>query len=392
MKQLVLHILFFFFSLHMAAQIVVERADYLLTDAGSSVKSWSLSTAGMAVPQEGADVTWDYSTQSLTDTFTFVKSPASGVSSLPEANLSETSTGRILGLVDVPVVFFERIDNNGFSTIGRMTTSFNLPLATITGGTNDTLGLIGGTNVYEESSYYVKFPLAYQDSWRPDFTIENNYLMTVAGFGLNKTPASQVTYFTNESSVVGYGTLILPDPDGSGNVSMEALLLRTDRVQVDSFFLAGQPAPQVMLGALGLVQGASSTRTTYSFYTKGLVRTALSLSVTNNQINAAGIADDIRNLTSSSSSTPLLAADFGIYPNPTDSEFQLSFEKTDASPWTLHVYNSMGQCVKTDIITGHNPRTEVSISLPETAAPGHYQVVLFNSKNEVHASGHIIKQ
>ena len=393
MKQFILPIVSLLFTLQLSAQIVVERSDYLLTDAGAEVKSWSLATADLTAPEEGADVTWDYSATALTSPFSYFKDPISGDPTFPEANLTEPTTESFLGLVELPVVFYERIDDNGFGTLGRVSSSASLPLGALTGGANDTITTLPNTTIYGAPTYYTKFPLAYQDSWQTSVTISPNFLITVEGFGLDQAPASQSASFSTNASVVGYGTLILPNPDGSGgSVSMEALLLRADRVKVDSFFLAGQPAPPAMLGALGLEQGEISTRTTYSFYAKGLPRTALTITVVNGQVNAAGMSADVTDLMNSTRFVAPQLAAAKVFPNPTSGEFQVEFEKTDAQPWTLHLYNALGQQMKTQVVEGPSGLHFAPVSLPANAASGNYQVILRDGNNVATAMGRIWKE
>lgn len=390
MKQLILLLASVLFTLQLYAQIIIERSDYLLTTNGATVNSWNMATAGLSAPEEGADMTWDFSAQALTSSFTYTKSAISGDPTFPEANLIEQYDESFLGLTDIPVVFYERLDDNGFGTLGRISPSAKLPLQTITGGPTDTITLVESVSIYEETNYYVKFPFSYGDSWQNNISIVSNFRMTVAAFGLDNTPASQMTSFNTESSVVGYGTLILPNPDGSGSVSMDALLIRADRVKVDSFFLAGQPAPPVMLSVLGLQQGAISMRSTYQFYAKGLIRSALAMNVSNGQVNSAGISDDVKGLVSSSRFIAPDVADLRMFPNPTGGDFQVEFEKTDAQPWILQILNPLGQLVEQQKLEGSAGKVSVNVSLDENAQPGMFQTVLYNGKNKLTASGRVV--
>lgn len=390
MKQSILLLAFSFYASQIFAQITIERADYTFTADGGTVVSWNMSKAGLSLPAEGAGVVWDFSGQALTSSYEYSKSPVSDPT-FPDANLVEYASGMALGIAPQNVSFYEQLDDEGYKTLGRITSSVTLPAQPLTGGPNDTITFLGTVSVYEEPIYYLKFPLVYGDTWDTDINIKGNYLMTVQAFGLDHVPASSNYNYVETNTVAGHGTLILPHPDGTGTVSMEALLLKSTTTRTDSFFLAGQPAPPVMLSVLGLVQGFTETETDYAFYAKGLNRSALYMEAENGEIKGIGMADDIRNVVSSTRFAAPNLAMAKVYPNPTTSDFQMEFEKTDAQSWTLHVYNPLGQQMKTMTVEGHPGQQLVNVSLPEGTEAGLYQIVLRNGRNEAVAAGRVLK-
>lgn len=372
------------------AQITIERSDYTLTTNGATVDAWTMETNGAAIPAEGPNVVWDYSGQALTGLSNYTKEPIASDPVFPDANLLEASTGLALDLVEQGVDFYERLDDEGYSVLGRIVEQLTLPAQSLTGGPNDTITFLGSTNVYEEPIYYLKFPLNYEDSWSTEINIQGNFLMTVTAFGLDHVPASSNYNYAETESVVGFGTLILPHPDGQGTVSMEALLLKGTTVRTDSFFLAGQPAPQIMLDALGLQQGAVTTYSNYNFFTKGIKQSALSLRTEGGQITRMTITDEIKDIVSSIGFTPEDLIDTRVFPNPNTGTFQVSFEKADARNWTISLYNPLGQLVKQEIIDApHGPITE-EISSPASASAGLYQYVIRNADKRIRASGQVL--
>ncbi len=391
MKQSFLLFTFFLLTLQLSAQIVLNRSDYNLTSDGMTINSWSMSTAGFSVPEVGTNMTWDFSAQALVDPFTYSKDPVSGNPDLPEANLVEKTSDRLLGIIDIPVDLYERVDDGGLATVGRVFSTVGFPSMPITGGANDSITIVGYTNVYEEPDYFFKFPMTYQDAWEASYTVQINYLMKVAAFGLDNVPASQVSRITQNTSVAGHGTLILPNPGGSGSVSIEALLLRRDRVQTDSFLLAGQPAPSAMLGALGLMQGSSATTTQFIFCAKGLPRSAVNVSVRNGAVTFISMSDDVKDLVSSSRFVAPELATVRVFPNPTNGEFQVAFDKTDAQNWTLQVLNPLGQQIQSAILGGHPGEQLVNVSLPDGTQTGLYQIVVRNSQNVAVSTGRVFK-
>ncbi|MCR9102390.1 MAG: T9SS type A sorting domain-containing protein [bacterium] len=372
------------------AQITIERSDYTLTTDGATVNSWNMETSGAAIPAEGANVVWDYSGQALTGPSSYTKEPIASNPTFPAANLQEASTGLALNLVEQGVVFYERLDDEGYSVLGRIVEPLTLPAQSLTGSPNDTITFLGANNIYETPLYYIKFPLNYGDSWNSEINIKGDYLMTVTAFGLDHVPASSNYNYVETDSVAGFGTLILPHPDGQGTVSMEALLLKGTTIRTDSFFLAGQPAPQIMLDALGLQQGTVSTYSNYSFFTKGLNQSALSLRTEGGQVTRMVITDEIRDIVSSIGFTPEGLIDARVFPNPNAGTFHISFEKADARNWTISLYNTLGQLLKQEIIDApYGPVTE-EVSLPASTPAGLYQYVIRNADRKIRASGQVL--
>ena len=88
-----------------------------------------------------------------------------------------------------------------------------------------------------------------------------NLQISIAAFGLNRAPARYVQRFTRRDSVIAWGTARVPVAGQTGgSVPIPVLLRRSYTIQQDSFFVNGQPAPALLLTALGLTQGNTVTR------------------------------------------------------------------------------------------------------------------------------------
>ncbi|MCB0642316.1 MAG: T9SS type A sorting domain-containing protein [Phaeodactylibacter sp.] len=373
------------------AQITVERSDYLLTTDGATVQNWYLQTDGLALPAEGAAVEWDFSGQAFAGTFTYTKTPVSEPL-FPTANLVEYTTGTALNLVEQGVNYYEELADDGYKVQGRSTSGITLPASPLTGGANDTINFLGNVSVYDEPIYYLKFPLNYEDNWATEINIQGNYLITVAAFGLDHVPASSNYNYAETNAVAGYGTLILPHPDGTGTVSLEALLLKSTTVRTDSFYLAGQPAPQLMLDALGLVQGNISTNTSYSFYAKGLNRSALVVGSKNGQITSVSMADDVKNSISSTQQVAYDLLDVAVFPNPTSGTFQIAFEKTDGKAWQLDLFDPLGRLVQQQVVETSGKATRVEVSLSGSIPAGVYVYILRDAAGVIRGRGQVLRQ
>ena len=379
------------FSAPVFAQTIIERSDYTLSLDGETVNNWALSASGVSLPAEGNGVIWDYSGQTILNSYLYTKEAVSDPL-FPEANLVEKSIGNALGVVPQDVHFYEVLDDEGYRVIGRTTSEVIFPSQPITGGPNDTIAFLGSVSTYGEPRYYLKFPLAYQDSWETDLDILGDYLMTVAVFGLDHVPASSKYSYATVQTVVGDGTLILPHPDGAGTVSMPALLLKTETTRVDSFFLAGQPAPQLMLDALNLQQGETTNIVSYGFYAKGLNRSACQVEISGGAVSEINMADEIKSIVSSTRFVAEDLLDALVYPNPTSGPFQLAFDKPDARPWTLDLYNALGQSVVRQVLQGPSGPMTVEVAPNRDLQPGLYQVALRNAEKVLMVSERVLME
>lgn len=372
------------------AQITIERGDYLL-EVNKPVDGWRVDTDGLSIPEVGADMVWDYSGIEYVNPTQYVKLPADN-SNFPDADLLEQSDQLALNdLITVPTEFYEVLTDDDYYTIGRIVGEAKLPLQVLTGGANDTLFYLETVMPYQEPAYYYRFPINYGDSWGYDISVQPNFEVTVAAFGLNRTPAGQIITSVSRDSVVGYGTLILPHPDGTGTVSAEVLLMREELTQTFEYLLAGQPAPQAMLDLLGVTQGSETKRISYTFMAKGLSSRVFGIFLSEDSIiERAGVADDIRFFEETSNTferTQLVET--LLFPNPSQGTFHVQFDKPDNQEWTFDVINSLGQIIHSQKISGYDGEVNTLIRM-NSFSYGLHHYVLRNEAGVLMSSGNIL--
>lgn len=382
--------IFLLVAFYSKAQITIERGDYLI-ELNKPVDGWRVGTAGLSIPEIGADMVWDYSGIEYTNPTQFVKLAADN-SNFPDANIMEQSNQLALNdLVTVPTEFFEVLTDDDYYTIGRIVGAAKLPLQVLTGGANDSLFYLETVMPYQEPVYFFRFPVNYGDTWGYDISVQPNFEVTVAAFGLNRTPAGQIITSASRDSVVGHGTLILPHPDGTGTVSAEVLLIKKELTQTAEYLLAGQPAPQVMLDLLGVTQGSETKTTSYSFMAKGLPSLMFSMGVDENgAVIGARVADDIRIFEGTSNTierTQLVET--LLYPNPSKGDFNLQFVKSDNQLWSFDVMNSLGQIIHSQKISGYNGEVNTLVRM-NSFSNGLHHYVLRNKAGLLMASGNIL--
>lgn len=382
--------IFLLLAFYGKAQITIERGDYLV-EVNKTVDGWNVDTSGISIPERGADMVWDYSGITYTNPTQFVKLAADNPN-FPDANIMEQANQLALNdLVSVSTEYFEVLTDDDYYTIGRIVGAAKLPLQALTGGANDSLFYLETVMPYQEPVYFFRFPVNYGDAWGYDISVRPNFEVTVAAFGLNRTPAGQIITSVSRDSVVGYGTLILPHPDGTGTVSTEVLLMKEELIQTSEYLLAGQPAPQVMLDLLGVTQGSETKRTFYSFMAKGLSSLMFAMSVDENgAVTAARVADDIRIFEGTSHTLEKNQfVETLLFPNPSEGIFNLQFDKSDSQQWTFEVMNSLGQIIHSERISGFEGEVNTMVHL-SSFSNGLHHYVLRNETGVMMASGNIL--
>lgn len=388
MRLFITLFIFTLFSSFLLGQITIERSDFTLGE-GREV-SWNLDYSNAFIPEEGEGMVWDFSDLALGIGFFFDYVAASS-DELPTANLKTGITREILGgLATRPGEEYYLVDDTGRGPVGGIYEPTALPLALLTGGATDTLKVLRTVEDFMQSKATIQFPLNYGDTWAYDISTSSDFLISVAAFGVQNAPSGQITRDSAVLSVAGYGTLILPNPSGVGSVSVEALMVKRERRLEFTYTLGGQPAPQVMLDALGLQQGESQSFTRYFFYTQGLGRSAANIRVNEDgQIDLFTIPDDLKNIVSSTSevAAELIAAK--VFPNPSSGSFQLAFDKPDTQTWTLDMYNFLGQSVHRQQIA--DPSGSTYTTVQTTALPaGQYRYILRNAAGRMMAAGNVV--
>jgi len=373
------------------AQITIERSDLIL-QAGDRSFSWDLDITGAVPPLQGEEQIWDYSNLNIQDSF-FTDFPEASSTDFPDAHFSiRANRGILSGLAQQSNTLFYELNANEYRQIGEINDPLDVPLLLITGSLSDTLKIMESKQFFPDPKIIMQFPLNYGDNWVTDNTTSLNFLISVAAFGLQNAPSGQTIHEVVTDSIVGYGTLILPNPDGSGSVSIESLLAKRTTTLTLNYTLAGQPAPQVMLDALGLQQGATSSFSTYIFYAKGLRRSAATVGLdANGNVAFLTISDDVKDLSTSTQERSVELLPVKVFPNPAHDAFQMSFDKPDSQNWTLEMFNILGQQVHRQSIDEGIGFTQVGITCP-TLRAGHYTYLLRNRAGQLMATGTVLLQ
>jgi len=390
MKYL-LPLFFVSISISSIAQITLSRTDYDL-QPDDTIFTRILAPFAIGVPEEGADVQWDYTNTVFEQQVGNIEN-AGTHPDFPNANIVEMVNINFVASVGQETHFIEELDEEGHKVVGREVFPAQSDLVFLTSSFSDSLNFLGGIDIYENPLYIVRFPLNYQDTFSSSFSIVTPFELTLPIIGFNQAYSEQIAYLDYQYEVSSWGTLTLPNPLlGGGEKSFEALLLKRTSTRTDSFFIDSLPADPNLLGVLGLGQGQITSRTNYTFWVKDLNRSALSITVSDDtgEVISASMSRDVNNFITTSTKELHQRIPLTISPNPANQFIQYSFDKKDHFNWKVQLINNMGQLVLEKNLATNKGLQIITQPLPNSLKTGTYFFLLRDGDAEIRAKKTIL--
>jgi len=272
------------------------------------------NSTGVVAPTTGANQTWDYRNLMATGQFTKTYNAPSATPDFAGTTRAYDYT-QALGPFTVRGTSAQALTPSGLTYLGYTIPTQRFGLGTVTGFPTDSLVVLKQT--VPVGVQLVKFPTTVGTINKYFSRTGTTGQLTVALVGLSKTPLRLVQRVTNTDSVAGYGTLRVPTATGA-SAATPVLLMRTRTIEVDSFYLAGQPAPDILLAALGVQQGAAIRSYYDNFYRAGSSQVMAGFSYTSATYQTLQTAVYSREAALLGTRASLAAAVGGLsaYPNP----------------------------------------------------------------------------
>jgi hypothetical protein len=369
-------------SLSTSAQITIKSTDFTVK-VGDTLKYFKAKDAGLAtIPayKTGGNQTWDFSKLTFENGYYYdrVLSPSANY---PTATFSMPSSAS-LGAIIIPTRRQIEKTNATYKELGFSNAELKQTLLNVTGNPKDSLYLPAVDIKYSDT--YYDFPATF-GATKIDKWVQNRpYALSVAGFGLNKTPGNVKNIITTNKSIAAWGKLILPDFKNTGKaITYNTIVFVYQFSAVDSVFLAGAPAPAPLLQAFGLSQGAKSGYAFVECLVPGFKTFALQ-----SEVDAAFKASSVYISTESGFVGGGIAGlkdaaepiESYVFPNPSNNgQFTLSFEKPSAKEWTVKIYDIAGRQISQSTIVGEG---KITHNLSVNEAEGTYFYALFNENQE----------
>jgi Secretion system C-terminal sorting domain len=374
---------FMAFSLSVSAQITIKGSD-ITVKAGDSLKTYPATAASLAnIPafKTGGNQVWDFSKLAFENFYYYDPISKANNSAYPSANLSYPSSAS-LGAIVIPTTRFLEKSATAYRDLGFSNLGLKQVLTTITGSNKDTLFLPATDIKYTDNIF--SFPVTMGANQTDKWTQNRPYALTVAAFGLNKTPGVVKNIVTSNKSVVAWGKVILPDFKNKGKtVTYNTIVQLTSVSLVDSVFLGGAPAPAPLMQAFGLTQGSSSSYTYFSALVPGFKTIAVEGDLNANlKATSIYVATESGFVPSNSVGSKDVAEQIesNVFPNPSQNgQFTLSFDKPNSKDWTVKIYDLAGREMSQTKITGEGKITQ---PLSVSTEKGTYFYALFNENQQ----------
>ncbi|WP_417601178.1 T9SS type A sorting domain-containing protein [Owenweeksia hongkongensis] len=367
------------------AQITITRSDFPRGTTFTDNFATSAQT-GFALPAEGPAQTWDFATGITADTlYARPRTDATADPDFPNA-LNKRNSPLIQGFL-IQQELYEAIDANGWYEYGAKLQAADYSLQAVTGGPNDSIHFLALNDIYSGRTDYLQFPLNYQDAWTGMRKETIDFELTVSSSSLNRAPGSQITSVTFDREVVGYGTLQVPTANGSPSAPFDALMIKSIRTSVDSFYLGGMAAPPSLLAAFGLTQGQSEIYESYIWYRKDFGFPIGGLSIVNGQVGTF----DYRTNATTVSLTEWTVSRSSVFPNPVAAgdNVTIEFDQEADGLMDFTLLDLTGRKVfqATGISSMHGV---INTQLPKNLSEGQYFYQLKNKKESFITGGKLI--
>lgn len=330
---------------HTNAQITLDDTNLPHSASYTENRDYVFSSdEAIALPIEGADQTYDYSSMSLpTTTVVIDYLPVTR----PEFSTSTryfTGTGSV-GPIDITSEYYILQNAEGLFETGSYVLPSSESLLTITGNSNDLIEFPGNTVIFEEPAAELTFPASFGTQNVSNFEFVTDFQLTVAAFGLSATPGQNVQSVELTIDVVGYGQLTLPVPSGQ-SIPYDVLLVKHDQVITNNVFLGGAPATDALLNAFGVTQGQVSTIAYYIFYAENYEVPIAWFIMNEDFTEVDQMFYDMDLLETLSVAQNEFENSITVYPNPVSNQVKITRQTNDTPIDAVNIFDISGRLVK----------------------------------------------
>lgn len=358
-----------------AQPLVLNQSNYAAVEPGDFLLFNTLDVSGVGFPARGEDMVWDY-TGAQSWGYITMEYTIPDNSSFPTATVSRPISYSLTDYI-IEGEAYEEINQDGHNVLGHSfeETSVELDFGIATG----TL-----TVPSQNAPFYrreIVFPATYGSHWN---TPDTRYVVEARLTALlyNNTPAHLVQHHITQDTVIGWGTLVLPDQQ-----SYEVLLKKRTSIQIDSFYIDGAAASSLILSPLGLKQKDTTLMEIYTFHAAGIKGALL----THERITRQGETDEFvyynASIPTSVTEYPASPVSSRLYPNPvTAGDAVVEFDKTDDARWSVSIIDMTGAAILTLPVTAPAGQVRIPLLSDASVANGAYRYSIRDGRG-VHVGG-----
>jgi hypothetical protein len=244
--------------------------------------------------------------------------------------------------------------------------------------------------VYEQPRELLKFPVDVNYKNVIDVRKVLNFNLTIGAYALNNTPGQIVTHLHRADTVIAYGKMSVYTENGPSEF-YDVLAIKSWQREIDSFYIGGMPAPQVLLDAFGLTQDyitAADYNNRINFFRANASTPLMIMLFEDNPFESyIGIYTDGDNLTTLNTDE-LVKENYSvfIYPNPSvNRTISLQFIGKKVEKVNYELFDLLGKKINSEVnnLTVNNT---LSINFSNEIEAGNYILKCFDQDGNVIAN------
>ncbi len=293
---------------------------------------------------------WDLTTMTDSTSIFSDNEPYSGAA-FPSATFSQPGVYYLSSLAYYATGLFH-VTSTGIINYGEHVSRQSLAIGAISGSVTDTLTFPEQDITFTSNPKSLKYPCTMGTTWTEVIPYTTHFELSIAAYGLSNTPGERRSRLTRTYNVVGWGKMRINN-GGTPTAYADVLEIEVSHMVVDSFYLAGSPAPATLLSAFGTSQGQVSENNYRNFYRAGEFCEMAKVLYTDNTystVRSINVHKQRLPMPATSVATNIKEQQISVYPNPvTGSTFTITVNHAgnDAS---YQLYNIVGQTIASGII------------------------------------------
>ncbi|MBL7782896.1 MAG: T9SS type A sorting domain-containing protein [Saprospiraceae bacterium] len=286
---------------------------------------------------------------------------------------------------NVGYLLFDEYDfnENGVEDKGVYVNEQAYGLGAMTGNPADSMKFPFQGAIFPQGRKIIQFPATYQSAWHSASRRVINFTMKVAAAGLNNTPCQHIYTIFRSDSISGWGKMRIHTGEAT-SIEYNVLIHRVNQYAIDSFFIAGAPAPAAILAAFGIMQGQQTGFVNrYSVYREGFSRPlAIFQYGTNNFTTPTRAVFDTEDLTATTGVlAPNALYSTMLFPNPASTgQLTLQFMGNVPATSDYTVVDIQGKTVQQGTAVLENGA--LNLQLQEGLPNGNYVLSVLGDKKQ----------
>ena len=283
----------------------------------------------------------------------------------------KTEAIAFFGPLPIKQNIFRQKNNAGYYSLGIGYEKQKISLGFLSGTNTDSVTFPAQTHVFNLPYTEFTFPLTTNTQWAAASVARTNFTIDLALLGFNNTPCYFLNFFNASHQAISYGTCQVPAKAGLSPIE-NVLLVKSEIIRVDSFYIDNVPANAFLLGSLGLNQGDTIRDYQYRFLRENSGAQELAIiSFEDDSYTTVKSAEYSAEFDVLSVGDIILSHGYVVYPNPVaNNTFNVYIEKPFTAIPVFTLTNMAGKT--TPLTVQQSSNGQYQISTEDKTATGVY--------------------